>query len=289
MAKIIISPCLFLKDRQLKNLGDLENTLNFINRFLDVEWDMISLSLLDEDNWINLPTNKPQLYNYFFDSITNLLKDINKKKIKYLVPDNNVSLTIDESYQILDNDELLYIAKYVRDTNEKIIMFVGLDNYTVPDILNINIDNVMYNLPIVKNPWLDKSGNFDKYIIPQHCDRYFTNGILCTQLDEEMKNKANKSSENQTLYKDYGRIIAYRNGFIDYDVKDPYDENTDYYKNKKCSISVDILHGHFEVFQRGGKELWIHQYNFSGQEIPYSHEKTIKEMQNTHRIHKRHH
>lgn len=289
MAKIIISPCLFLKDGDLKNLGDLENTLDFINKYLNIEWDMINLSALDEDNWANLPTNKPQLYNYFFKSITTLLRNVNKRKIKYCVPNDNVNFVIDESFYISDNNELLHIVKYIRDTNDKIIVFVGHDNYNIPDILNIEINNVPYNLPVVKDPWLDKSGNFDKYIIPQHYDRYFTNGILCTQLDKEMQSQADKSSENQTLYKDYGKIIAYRNGFIDYDVKDPYDEDTDYYKNKKCSISVDILHGHFEVFQNGGKELWIHQYNFSGDEIPYSQEKTLKEMQNSHSVHKRHH
>jgi hypothetical protein len=96
------------------------------------------------------------------------------------------------------------------------------------------------------------------------------------------------SGSKGSLYKKYGEIIALRNGFSPYYPKNPFNKDTKYFirKDEKYILSIDLLHGHFEVFEGNAEKLWIAEYNFSGQKLSSSNmtKKQLEEMRNNHRV-----
>jgi len=157
------------------------------------------------------------------------------------------------------------------------------------------IENYEYLIPIIKNPWTEKSTIFNNCIKAngQNSSLVFPNKELCSQLDKLMKIEAKAISGvlKGTHYKKYAEVIAYRNNYRIFPVSNPFEPNTDYYirNDNKYILSVDLIHGHFEVFH-GSNELWFAEYDFAGNELYTPNtQKELDEMRQNHKIHKRHH
>ena len=289
MVNIILSPCLFLKNNEIKNLGELISVLEFANDYLDINWDMIDSSILCEDNWYSFPKYKTTIYNQFTMFVVPALRKLNKNPNHIVVSDVNIDSCHFNQYIVTDEDEFNAIVKYIFKIKKDFLFFLGETNKTAPMILEIDINNDDLYLPTIKDVWTEESANFNKYIKVNKVKSsdIFVNSRLCHKIDEEMKLEAAKiNGLKGSLYKKYGEIVALRNNFILYHPKNPYDKKTDYYirKDGKYIISVDLLHGHFEVFQGTGKQLWIHQYNYSGCVIPISNKISIDEIRNNHKV-----
>lgn len=98
----------------------------------------------------------------------------------------------------------------------------------------------------------------------------FINKELCLELDKKMKKEAEGIAGTKgSHYKKYGEIIALRNNYVEYKPKNPYNKDTKYYirRDGKYIISIDLIHGHFEVFHGNCGQLWFAEYNFSGEEL----------------------
>ncbi len=298
--KAILSPCLFFPSvnteaEKMKHSNHLLKVIDFIDRFLDLELDKYSDSPYDRKRWYvpnfeyeNLNSNL--LAAKIFPILLRILNTPNN--LKYgengLIINNDKSNIQNKDFILPQNeDSFLRYLTYLKDNQLAGIFFLGLNNQDVSGCKIYIEDN--YSFDTIKNPWIDESETFNNYINKnlEEEPQIFANRKLCVKLDEKMKEEAIKiTGLKGSHYKKYGEIIALRNGFEPYSPKNPYDKNTNYYrrKDKKYIISVDLLHGHFEVFQGKGKQLWIHQYNFSGIEIPLSKGKTIDDMRNDHRV-----
>ena len=290
--KILLSPCLYCANEDTFDLTLLDEILNFIVNNLNGVLDEYTNSFYSEKRLYAPPVIEFNKFNTYVNVINNLRRlKINGNIVN--VQNSNLIYNIKNmpEFKIINNDEFQYMVDYIYEVKEQdFLLFLGDRNYGIKEsLIQIIINAEELSLPIIKNPWLEKSCNFNKYINKSSFDSIFINGDLCERLDKEMKQIAKGNSDNRTLYKKYGEYVALRNDFVKYNISDPY-INTDYYirKDKKYIISVDLLHGHFEVYQGTGKQLWIHQYNFSGKEIPLGEGISIDEMRNSHRVHKRH-
>ena len=174
--------------------------------------------------------------------------------------------------------------------NKDYILFVGRTNYGLDsEKLEISVDGNDVLIPIVKDPYTEKSNCFNSFIKKNDSKELLVNADLCIKLDNEMKEKAKGISGSKgALYKKYGEIIALRNDFVEYFPKNPYNKETKYFirKDEKYILSIDLLHGHYEVFEGKTRKLWIAEYNFSGQRLtPLDMtRKQLEEMRNTHKV-----
>lgn len=302
MKHIIFSPCLLYENEDFFDWYNLQNTLEFISDFLDCGLDTYEGSFFHIDSWFSKPRCDVNMASYFSQYIIPLLTNLAEKGNSYRFDDvlDKNKIIIDPSFVITNEEEFCLLLYYICKINHNPLIFVGEPNYDFDkEFLEIYFDKDIFHVPIIKNPWLEKSENFNKYICQckKKNSEIFVNKNLCIYLDEKMKEIAKENSANSALYKEYGEIVALRNNFSQYNIHDKY-INTDYYKSEdeKYIISTDLLHGHFEIFQGTGKQLWINQYNFSGEELPINGkymskdkdvDKILKEMRQTHRVHKR--
>ncbi len=287
--KLILSPCLYSEEINTFNLFPLESVLEFITKYLSITLDDYDDAFYNESRLLCPPITE---FNKFsaYSNVINMLRllkiggnniHVNNKNSSYCI--------INPSYLVSNPNEFQNVVDYINEikTND-LLLFLGENNYQlISESLEITINKVTYMIPIVKNPWTEKSKNFNNIISSdKDSEEVFVNKDLCVELDKEMKRKIDSSTRNGTIYKEYGRIIAYRNNYEVYKPKNPYEKNTDYFirRDKKYIISTDLLHGHFEVFQGKGKNNWLSQYNFSGDLIPLSPETSIKEMRQTHKV-----
>ena len=268
---VLLSPCLFLKDGQIQNLAQLCNVLSFTDNYLDAEVDVPIDSVLSEDKWFSFPTYQLSVFNQFSTMIVPLLSRISK-----MVPTKNAVKTTslcklqDSLYICTDEQEMEYLFRYLSDRKDvtDLLLFVGNINFQIGDELALTIDGDLHKLPIVKDPWLDETGHFDTCISENVKDytEPFPCKCLCTVLGEQTIEIGNKS-----LYHKYGGIIAKRNGFSKCSYTSQQYKNVPYYirDDKKFSISIDDLHGTFEVFVRthGDSYDYKGEYDFSCNEI----------------------
>lgn len=303
--KAILSPCLFFPDanteiEKMKHSSHLLKVIDFIDRFLDLELDMYSDSPYDRKKWYvpnfeyeNLNSNL--LTTKIFPILLRMLNTPNNivHGENGLVIENIESCIQNEDFVLSQNENsFLKYLNYLKDNQYFGIFFLGLANQNISDS-KIYIEDD-YTFDIVKNPWIEKRPVFNKNINKDLKNgQIFINGESCIELEKLMFDEVSKISGvlKGSHYKEYGKIIAYRNNFIDFPISDPYEPNTNYYKrvDDKYIISVDLIHGHFEVFY-GSNELWFAEYNFSGKELyaPKT-QKELDKMRQKHRVRKRHH
>ena len=301
--KIVFSPCLYCQGNKLYNLFLLEDCLSFICNYLNGHLDIYEEAFYSEDKISSPPIINYNEY-YQYTHIVKMLNDLQidgdfvsiySKNIKYSIIDNKYKSIDEQEFQIICD----YLNQLVADNNiDKVLMFIGDRNYeNLEQFININFNNSLTptQIPIVKNPWIEKSNIFNSIIKNniEEDDQIFPNRKICVQLDELMKKEAKSipGTSKGTHYKKYGKIIAYRNNFEDYSINDAFEVNTNYYirKDGKYIISIDLIHGHFEVFY-GDNELWFAEYSFSGEKLyAPTNKKDLNEMRQNHKVRKRHH
>lgn len=288
MMKILISPCLYTEGETLYNLFPLKNVLSFIHDYLDGHLDRYSEAFYSPERLHCPPvthTNEMAVYN----EIISLL-------YRLQIGGDKISLGSDVVYSVKSTDyvvtnklEMQIVASYLHSIGERatVLLFLGERNRSMrEDRLQIEINSTHVDIPTVKDPWLEKSSNFNEYLKKLEPEEVFCNRKVCKKLDAAMKNEASQLSGSKgALFKKYGEIIALRNKYKLCRPQDPHTPETDYYlrDDGKYIISVDLLHGHFEVFKATGKKPWINSYNFAGEKIERGSTR-LKEMRNSHKI-----
>ena len=181
MVTSILSPCLYLKDNELKNLGELIEVLEFITNYLNIDFELSDSSILHENNWYSLPKYKQTVYNQFTTFVVPLLKKINNRTNIIHVIDKNVEYYIsDKQYLITDCEEFNCILNCICQTTKKHLLFVGSINKNIDDVLGITVNGISSNIPVVKNVWFDESGHFDSLIKEDIKD--YSNIFPCKEL-----------------------------------------------------------------------------------------------------------
>lgn len=294
MKKIALSPCLICENETLYNWTKLYDVLNFISSYLDCSLDTYEGSFYHENSWLQPPACEMQILSYVASNILPLLIELSQKGKSYKIDEELLAdnVTIPTNFIVTNHSEFSLLQSYLLNINSDCTLFLGEPNSDFDeDYLTIKSDEKDdVTIPVVKETYTDKTGHFDNCLLEQNSNEIFTNAIICKDLDKEMKIKA-KNAANSTLFKKYGKCIALRNKFTPYVFSDPY-MDTDYYirDDKKYIISVDLLHGTFEVFHGSGEQLWFAEYSFSGEELdaPKTN-KELNKMRQTHKVHKRHH
>ncbi len=304
--KAILSPCLFFPDadteaEKMKHSNHLLKVIEFIHCFLDLDLDKYADSPYDRKRWYvpnfeyeNLNSNL--LASKIFPTLVKMLN--NPDNLDYgedgLVVNNDETVIQNIDFILPQNENsFLRYLKYIKDHNYTGAFFIGLNNQGMVDS-KIYIEDD-YAFDVIKKPWLEKQPIFNNHIKKniEKSPIVFPNRKLCIELEKLMFDEAGKISGNLkgAHFKKYAEVIAPRNNFEKLNISDPYEANTDYYKRKdgKYIISVDLIHGHFEVFY-GSNELWFAEYSFSGEELyaPTS-QKELDKMRQKHRVRKRHH
>ncbi len=265
MVNSILSPCLYLKDNELKNLGELIEVLDFIANFLDIDFSLSDSSILYEDNWYSFPKYKPTVYNQFTTFVVPLLKKLDKKVNMIHVTDKNVNYFIsDKQYLITDCEEFNCVLNCICQTTINHLLFVGSINKNINDILDITVNGITFNIPVVKNVWFDESGHFDN-LIKEEVKNY-NNVFPCKEVCYKIGNTILEVG-NKSLFKKYAKIIAERNGYHKLPYSSRQYKNVPYYirNDEEYIICVDTLHGFFEVFKKSGTtyEDYKGEYDFS--------------------------
>lgn len=275
--KVIFSPCLYsTTDIELYDLFSLNETLKFIVDYLDASIDDYDEAFYNDNRLYMPPVMETTAYLQYMSIIENLYKlKINGENItlhshdnKYLFEDRKFTVSNDKEFQIII-DYLNQLNE--NDNSDDILLFYGTlnDDYD-SSFLKLFINNIPYTIPVVGNPHLDESGNFDTYIkdATQNTE-LFKYKQICVKLADNMKKQISPGQRNGNLYKKYGKIIALRNKFSIYYPKKPYDKDTIYFisNDRKDIISIDLKHGHFEVFDNTDRQLWVAKYDIYGNEI----------------------
>lgn len=295
--KVIFSPCLYCTDNKIYDLFLLNDTLKFIVDYLDASLDDYEEAFYNDNRLYMPPIMETTAYLQYMSIIENIYKlktngteiILNLHNTNYVLQNPEFQISNSKEFQILI--DYLY-QLYNENCDEDIIMFFGETNDKYTDFfLNILINNINFSIPVVGNPFLDKTGNFDKYIkeIIDDFDEPFKYKQICCQLADEMNQKVLTGQRNGSLYKKYGEIIALRNKFSIYHPQEPYDEDTIYFisYDKYHIISIDLKHGHYEVFDNTNKKLWIAKYDIYGKEIDRPTDpKKLKSIRNNHKVEK---
>lgn len=295
--KVIFSPALYCRSNELFDLYLLNDTLDFIVKYLDGSLDDYEDAFYN-NNRLFLPpvmNNVTEMMQYTA-IITNLYKlKQNGKNINIVRHDNSYKI-YDSDFQVVNDTEFQKIIDYLQylfsnNQSNDILMFTDKVNDSYHNkSLKIEINNIPYNIPIVGDPMLDESGNFNSYINLKTSDEYkiFKCRGMCTKLVEKME-KNHSSGGNSSLFKRYGKIIALRNLFDFYSPNNPFEKNTHYFisHDKQYIISIDLKHGHFEIFDNTNGKQWIAKYKFSGEVIsePTDYKK-LKAQRTNHKVEK---
>lgn len=294
MQKIMLSPCLICENENIYDWVSLKDILLFIRDFLDCGLDSIEGSIYHMDSWYAPPAFEINIFNYFTTYIFPILSDLLRKGDDYHLEGSVKSTCSDiqnSDYVITNSNEVKLLVYYTQHINSDYVLFVGKPNYQLKGKnIEISSEKQVLLVPVVKNPYLEENDSFNSFIKKDLTEstQIFMNKELCVKLDEKMKAEAKglyglKGSH----YKKYGEIIALRNNYVEYNPKNPYNKDTKYFirNDGKYIISIDLLHGHFEVFHGGGEQLWFAAYNFSGEEIYVpSSKKELETMRTNHKV-----
>lgn len=269
MVNGILSPCLYISNGEITNLGQLIEVLDFISSYLDIRLDSIDSSILSEENWYAFPKYKPTIYNQFTILVVPLLKKLVNRSNKIHLDKSNIEYNIfNNEFVITDYDEFNIIAQYISITKEEMLLFVGHKNENIEKLLEISINDKSYKIPIIKNVWYDDTGNYNNHIKKdvKNYNSVFPCQILCSKIGKEILETGNKS-----LYKKYAKIIAERNCYIKLQYDSRQYKNVPYYirNDKEYILCVDTLHGTFEVFKKTGSTYddYRGEYDFSCNKI----------------------
>ena len=296
--KVIFSPCLYAIDnKELFELFGLNDTLDFIVNNLEACLDDYSEVFYNDNRLYTPPVSNTNTYLQYISIMTNIFKlkangetiSLDSHNNEYELSDTTFKISNDKEFQnIIDYLYQLYFDNKIDD----VLMFYGQYNKSYNEkTLKILIDSITFLIPVVGEPLLDKTGNFDKYLKKSKSnDDYnelFKYKNICCQLVDEMENQKSPGLRNGTLFLNYGTIIALRNKFSIYYPKKPYNKDTTYFisDDKKNIISIDLKHGHFEVFDNKNRQLWVAKYNMNGEEIDRpTDSETLKKIRETHKV-----
>lgn len=291
--KIMLSPCMVYKNEEICDWMLLNDTLDFINNYLDCGLDSVESSIFHEHSWYTPPAFTVNIYSFFTTNIFPKLLELLRKGDAYSLADlkNSVTYSIKNSdFKVTNQKEMELLMRYTANINKDYVLFVGKSNYDLSsDMLDLSVDGNDVLIPIVKDPYTEKSNCFNSFIKESSSEEIFVNLNLCVKFEQEMEQQAKIiSGQKGSLYKKYGEVIALRNGFSEYHPKNPYNKDTKYFirKDGKYILSIDLLHGHFEVYEGNAGKLWIAEYNFSGKRISSSNmsKKQLREMRNNHKV-----
>lgn len=292
--KIMFSPCMVCENEEIYDWVFFNDILDFINEYLDCGLDSIEESIFNEQSWYTPPTVKVNMYSFFTSNIVPKLSELLRRGEVYSTEDLETDSICDiknADFNITNEKEIKLLMNYTANINRDYILFVGRANFNLSgDFVKFHVDDNEFLIPVVREPYIEKSGCFNDCIKDNGSKEIFVNAQLCNKLDQEMKKKAMAISGSKgSLYKKYGKIIALRNWFTEYHPKNPYNADTKYFisKDKKYILSIDLLHGHFEVYEgNNSKKQWIAEYNFSGVRLSPENmsKKELEEMRNNHRV-----
>ena len=291
--KIMFSPCMVCNIDEMYDWVLLYETLDFIDKYLECGLDSIETSIFHRNSWYAPPAFNLSMYNVFttniFPKLDNLLRKGNEYSLSDLSSKGTSSLQ-NSDYVVTNPQEIELIKAYTECINQNYVLFIGKPNYGLKGkTLNIKTDNGVVSIPVVKDPYIEKTTAYNSFIKTSLSTGPFPNSEMCAKLDEEMHDEAkNIVGLKGSLYKQYGEIIALRNGFCEYHPKNPYNKDTKYFisSDKKYVISIDLLHGLFEVFDGNSSKQWIAEYNFSGKLLSSNHmsQKELAEMRKNHKV-----
>lgn len=292
--KVIFSPCLYCTGNELYDLFLLNDTLNFIVNHLDASLDEYDEAFYNENRLFMPPIMETTAYLQYM-SITENIYKLKANGENIILDSRNNTFTLKSvDFHISNNQEFQILIDYIHQLNENrstedILLFYGSlnDDYDEP-LLELLINNIPFSIPVVGNPLMDESGNFNTYLkdITNETE-LFKYKSICTQLVDEMNRQISNGQRNGSLYKKYGEIVALRNKFSIYTPKKPYDKDTSYFisNNKHDIISIDLKHGHFEVFDNTNQKLWVAKYDMYGNEIDRpTNPKILKSLRNDHKV-----
>lgn len=292
--KVIFSPCLYYTGNELYDLFLLSDTLNFIVDYLDAGLDDYDEAFYNDNRLYMPPIMETTAYLQYMSITEKIYKlKTNGTNVSLNSHNNNYTL-LNTNFHISNNQEFQIIIDYLHQLNENnntedVLLFYGTLNDTYADyLLELLINNIPFNIPVVGNPLLDETGNFNTYIkeIVDNTE-LFKYKSICIQLADKMKTQISAGQRNGTLYKKYGEIIALRNKFSIYHPKKPYDTDTIYFisNDKQNIISIDLKHGHFEVFDNTNQQLWVAKYDIYGNEIARpTDSKILKDIRKDHKV-----
>lgn len=274
--KVIFSPCLYCIGNELFDLYLLNDTLNFIVKYLDGSLDDYEDAFYN-DNHLFMPpimhTNEIMQYTAITTNLYKLKQTGDNINITAINNDFEINNC---DFQTVNDKEFQKIVDYlqylfVNNNFQDVILFTDKVNDSDKNKrIEIVINNISHHIPIVGDPMLDESGNFNSYINleigKEH--KIFKCREICMQLIQKMEDNRS-SGRNGSLYKHYGKIIALRNLFNFYFPNKPFEKDTHYFisNDKKYIISIDLKHGHFEIFDNTDGQQWIAKYKFSGEVI----------------------
>ena len=292
--KVIFSPCLYCTGNELYNLYLLSDTLNFIVSYLDAGLDEYDEAFYNDNRLYMPPIMETTSYLQYMYITQNIYKlKANGENVTLNSHNNNYTL-LNKNFYIPNNKEFQIIIDYLHQLNAdnntaNVLLFYGALNDAYADsLLKLLINEIPFNIPVVGNPLLDETGNFNTYIIDVIDNtELFNYKSICTQLADKMKEQISTGQRNGNLYKKYGEIIALRNKFSIYRPTKPYDTDTIYFisNNQQNIISIDLKHGHFEVFDNTDQQLWVAKYDIYGNEIDRPTDlKILKDIRKDHKV-----
>lgn len=291
--KIMFSPCMVCDNEEMYDWFLLDETLDFIDKYLECGLDSIETSIFHMNSWYTPPAFNLSMYNLFTTNIFPKLDKLLRKGNEYLLADlssNCTSFIQNPDYVMTNPQEIELIKAYTECINQNYVLFIGKPNYDLKgETLDIKTDDGVVLIPVVKDPYIEKTPAYNSFIKANLSTGPFPNSELCVKLDEQMHDEAkNIAGLKGSLYKQYGEIIALRNGFCEYHPKNPYNKDTKYFisADKKYLISIDLLHGLFEVFEGNASKQWVAEYNFSGKLLSSDQmsQKELAEMRHNHKV-----
>jgi|MucameStandDraft_1065616.scaffolds.fasta_scaffold03080_3 hypothetical protein len=272
--RVIFSPSLYCTDCALYNLHLLDDTLNFIVEYLDAQLDIYDEAFYSGNNLFQPPVTYYNEYAQYCGIFTKLCK-LMQQGDNVVLEHTNTAFTIENrNFQMINKFELQKIIDYIhwllsKNLISEVIMFSDvMPEDCTNNSIEISVNGNQICIPIVADPWLDETGNFDNFIkenIKDYNSIFPCNELCCKigNITMEIGNKA--------LYNKYATIVANRNGYNKIPYSSRQYKNVPYFMRNdgEYIICVDTLHGLFEVFQKTGStyEKYLGEYDFSCKKV----------------------
>ena len=270
MTHFTLSPCLIKTDEEKFNIT-MEALKNYHSILeFSKKWLLLKLLIHQKSIYLNINAYEPPLElqtlaSFFQTNILSLWCDLLSDA--YIVYDEEYyNFEIPNDYNCVDKPEWNLLCNCLKTlADREILIFVCNSNNITESYISVNEE---YKLHTVSNPLVEETEIFNDYL--NYPESTVETIFPCVDICRVFVDKA-QEEKNASAYKKYGDIIAKRNGFI----KLPYDHrrykpNAPAYKskNEEFFISLDEMHGTFEVFAaKNHSEPFIAEYGFDGKKL----------------------